>query len=264
MLGRGERDGKIMKAFLKKEWMEWLRTGRLLVLLLVFTLFGIMNPALAKLTPWMMEALSESLAETGIAATGITVDAMVSWAQFYKNFPMGLVIFVLLCSGSFTGEYQRGTLIPVVAKGLSRWSILGAKAIFLFGAWTVLYFLCFGITYGYNGYFWDNGVAKNLFFAGACSWVFGIWVVAALVFFSAFAGSSAQVLLGTGGVALGMYLLGLFPRFHSLLPAKLMEGMALLQGAEEPSGYFGGLAAAAIMAALCVAAGGGCFGKRKL
>ena len=47
-----------MKAFMKKEWMEWNRTGRALILLLVFALFGIMNPAFAKLTPWMMEMLS--------------------------------------------------------------------------------------------------------------------------------------------------------------------------------------------------------------
>ena len=65
-----------MSAFLKKEWMELCRTGRLMILLLVFTLFGIMNPALAKLTPWLMETLSESLADTGLATTSVTVDAM--------------------------------------------------------------------------------------------------------------------------------------------------------------------------------------------
>ena len=50
-----------MRAFMKKEWMEWSRTGRLLVLVLVFAVLGILNPALARLTPWMMEILSESL-----------------------------------------------------------------------------------------------------------------------------------------------------------------------------------------------------------
>lgn len=253
-----------MKAFLKKEWLEWLRTGRLIVLLLVFVLFGIMNPALAKLTPWLMDTLSESLAETGIVAKSVTVDAMVSWTQFYKNIPMGLVIFVLVCSGSFTREYQKGTLIPVVTKGLSRRSVLGAKTLFLFGAWTVLYVICFGITYGYNGYFWENGIAENLFFAGVCYWLFGIWVSAVLVLVSAFAGSSAQVLLGTGGVAFGVYLLGLFPKFRSILPAKLMDGMVLLQGAEEPKDYCAGILATGILVALCLAAGEICFGKRKL
>ena len=86
-----------MKAFLKKEWMEWSRTGRLLILLLVFVLFGIMNPAVAKLIPWLMETMSESLADTGLIITEVTVDAMDSWMQFYKNIPMALIVFVLLC-----------------------------------------------------------------------------------------------------------------------------------------------------------------------
>lgn len=151
-----------MSAFLKKEWMELCRTGRLMILLLVFTLFGIMNPALAKLTPWLMETLSESLADTGLVTTSVTVDAMTSWAQFYKNTPVGLIIFILISSGSFTAEYQKGTLIPVVTKGLPRRKIVLAKAWMIFAAWTALYWICFGITYGYNAYFWDNGIACQI------------------------------------------------------------------------------------------------------
>lgn len=113
-----------MKAFLKKEWMEWSRTGRLLILLLIFSLFGVMNPALTKLTPWLIEALSESLADTGLAITSVKIDAMTSWTQFYKNIPIGLLVFLLLGSGSFTAEYQKGTLVPVVTKGLSRLKLL--------------------------------------------------------------------------------------------------------------------------------------------
>ncbi len=47
-----------MKQFLtftKKELLEQLRTGKLLILTILFILFGIMNPAMAKLTPWIME-----------------------------------------------------------------------------------------------------------------------------------------------------------------------------------------------------------------
>ena len=38
-------------AFMKKEWMEQIRSSRLVVLTILFVLFGIMNPAIAKLTP---------------------------------------------------------------------------------------------------------------------------------------------------------------------------------------------------------------------
>ena len=131
-----------MKVFLKKEWMEWSRTGRLLVLLLVFVLFGIMNPAVAKLTPWLMESMAESLADAGMAVAAVRVDAMTSWTQFYKNIPVGLIVFILITGGNFTGEYEKGTLIPVVAKGLTRRKILAAKSVFLYGTWTALYWIC--------------------------------------------------------------------------------------------------------------------------
>ncbi|MCI9441560.1 MAG: ABC transporter permease subunit [Ruminococcus sp.] len=253
-----------MKAFLKKEWMEWSRTGRLLILLLVFVLFGIMNPAVAKLIPWLMETMSESLADTGLIITEVTVDAMDSWMQFYKNIPMALIVFVLLCSGGFTSEYEKGTLIPVVAKGLSRRKIIAAKALFLYGSWTVLYLLCAGITYGYNAYFWDNSVAENLIFATVCTWLFGVWVIALLLFFSAAAQNSPQVLLGTGGVAVGVYVLGMFPKLSPYLPAKLMDGMSLLQGISNREDYHASMAAAGGMIILCMALAVVCFDRKRL
>lgn len=253
-----------MKAFLKKEWMEWNRTGRTMMLLLVFILFGIMNPAFAKLTPWLMETMSESLADAGFMMTAVQVDAMTSWVQFYKNIPVGLIIFILVTSGNFTAEYERGTLIPVVTKGLSRRRILAAKAVFLFASWTVLYVVCFGITYGYNAYFWDNGIAGNLFFAVACTWLFGVWITALQIFFSSVSKSSAQVLLGTGGVGMGDYLLAMFPKLNDFLPAKLMNGTELLHRAVSPKDYYAGIAVAVGMILLCIAAACVCFDRKQL
>ena len=86
---------KPLLAFMKKEYLEAARTGKLLILILLFVLFGIMNPAVAKLTPWMMEMLSDTIAESGLIVTNIQVDAMASWTQFFKNIPMALIAFVL-------------------------------------------------------------------------------------------------------------------------------------------------------------------------
>lgn len=253
-----------MRAFLKKEWMELCRTGRLLILLMIFTLFGIMNPALAKLTPWLMQTFSESLADTGIVTTSVTVDAMTSWAQFYKNIPVGLIIFILIFSGIFTAEYQKGTLIPVVTKGLSRRKIVIAKSLIIFAAWTVLYWLCFGITYGYNEYFWDNGIANHLFFAASLTWLFGAWVIAILVFFSAVAQSGTQVLFGVGGVAMGVYLLSMFPKLSTFLPVKLMNGMSLLQGINNQGNYYVSIAAVGLMIFLCMVLSVVFFDRKRL
>ena len=253
-----------MRAFLKKEWMEAVRTGRLGILLLVFVLFGIMNPAMAKLTPWMMDLMADSLEEAGFILADINIDAMTSWTQFYKNIPMGLLIFVLLCSGIFTAEYQKGTLIPVVTKGFDRKKIAAAKALMLMGMWTALYVLSYGITYGYNAYFWDNRIAEHLTFAASCFWLFGIWVLAMMVLFSSAAKTNIQVLAGTGAAAFGSYLIGLFPKVSRFLPTKLMDGMLLLQVAAKPEDYIPAIAAAAVTAVLAVVLSLVCFDRKQL
>ncbi len=49
---------KQLTAFTKKEFMELIRTGKALLLMILFILFGIMNPAIAKLTPWLLETMN--------------------------------------------------------------------------------------------------------------------------------------------------------------------------------------------------------------
>ncbi len=98
-------------AFLKKEWQAQLRTGRLMILGCLFAVLGIMNPAIAKMTPWLLGTLADTLSESSLAVTAVTVDAMTSWTQFFKNIPMGLLVFLLLESSIFTEEYQSGTRI---------------------------------------------------------------------------------------------------------------------------------------------------------
>lgn len=253
-----------MTAFLKKEWMELVRTGRLWILLLLFILFGIMNPAAAKLTPWMTEIMAEQLAESGLVVNAVTVDAMTSWTQFYKNIPMALIVFVLLNSGIFTAEYQKGTLIPVVTKGLSRRRILAAKASLLFGAWTALYFLCYGITYGYNAYFWDNGIAEYPLLGALYWWLFGVWVLSWFLLFSTIAAGSTQVLFGTGAVSLAAYMLGLFPKAGTYLPVKLMDGMNLLYGNTTPGDYSVSVGTACGTAVVCMFLAVLCFDRKQL
>lgn len=82
---------KSLLAFMKKEWMEQVRSGRLLILVIIFILLGIMNPAVAKLTPWLLEMMADSLEASGMTVTAVTVSAMDSWVQFFKNAPMGLL-----------------------------------------------------------------------------------------------------------------------------------------------------------------------------
>ncbi len=244
---------KSLIAFTKKEWMEQLRSGRLVVLALLFVVFGIMNPAIAKLTPWMFELLADTLKESGMTVTEVPVDALTSWEQFYKNIPMALIVFVLMESSIFTREYQSGTLIPVLTKGLERYKVVFSKTMVLTVLWSAGYWICYGVTYVYNSYFWDNGIARHLLFSAMYWWVFGLFAVMLMVLFSSMAKANTGVLLGTGGVVLVAYLFTLLPEVASYSPGKLMGSGALLGGKEMVRDYVPALVVTVFLCVVCVA-----------
>ena len=111
------------------------------------------------------------------------------------------------------------------------------------------YWLCFGITYGYNAYFWDNSVAKNLMPSALLWWLFGLLTVSLTVLFSVLTASNTGVLMGTGGVILSLYLIGMIPKVGKYLPTALSEGTAMIYGYSAPREY---TVAALITAILCV------------
>ncbi|MBQ8398929.1 MAG: ABC transporter permease subunit, partial [Clostridia bacterium] len=240
-------------AFIKKEFTEQFRSGRLIILGLLFVLFGIMNPAIAKLTPWLLETMADSLAESGMIITDVKVSALDSWVQFFKNMPMGLIAFVLLESSIFTKEYTSGTLVLSLTKGLECYKVVVSKALVLTVLWSLGYWLCFGITYGYTAYFWDNSIAQNLVLSVVCWWLFGMMVVALMVLFSTVAMSNTGVLLGTGGVVLVSYLIGLLPKCNKYLPTFLTDGNSLIYGLVETKTYMPSLVIAVATGVICFA-----------
>ncbi len=221
---------KQLIAFTKKEFLELIRTGKIYILLIIFVIFGIMNPALAKLTPWMFEMLADTMKEQGIILKDVTVTAMTSWEQYYKNMSMEFIVLVVMFCGILTSEYQKGTLINMLTKGLPRWKVILSKSVALFTSWSICYWLSFGITYTYNAYFWDNSIAKHLVFSAMGSYLFGLWLLSLILLCSAFLNSSSAVLLSTGVVYVITYLISMVPKLSDVLPIKLTAGMDLLTG----------------------------------
>lgn len=215
-------------AFLKKEWMEQIRSHRFYVLLVIFLLFGIMNPALAKLTPWLFSLMSEEMAKQGILIAEMHVDALTSWMQYYKNITMVILLIVIMLCPILTNEYQKGTLINMVTKGLERWKIVLAKGLIMLLIWSLCYWLCFAVTYAYTAYFWDNQIAHHIVFAAACIWLFGIWMIATILCFSTIFQTSILVLVGIAGLLGVCYLCALVPAWSSFLPTQLLSALSLL------------------------------------
>ena len=255
---------KSLFAFIKKECTEQLRSGRLWITLALFVLLGIMNPAVAKLTPWLLEVMAYSLAESGMIVTNVKVSAMDSWVQFFKNMPIGLIAFVLLQGAIFTKEYGSGTLVLSLTKGLERFKVIISKAGVLAAIWSLGFWLCFGITYLYNSYFWDNSVAENLLLSVVCWWLFGVFVISLMTLFSTISASNTGVLLGTGIIILISYIVGLLPKANKYLPTLLTDGNSLIYGMAQSKEYIAAIIVTAVATIICFAVSIPIFNKKHL
>lgn len=235
-------------AFIKKELLEQLRTGKVIILISIFCLFGIMNPAIAKLTPWLMEELmSDELAATGMVVSSVEVNALTSWTQFFKNMPLVLIIFIVMFSGILTTEYQKGTLIFVITKDLKRWKILVSKTALMITFWTLGCLISYGITYGYNVYFWDNSIVHNIGFSVFGFYLLGLWLITVMVLASVFAKSASLVTLFTGAAYLAGYLLSMIPKIKKFMPPYLMETTDLFTGTGSTEDYSAAVAVTLIL-----------------
>lgn len=213
-------------AFTKKEMLEYLRSYKLFVMGMIFLVLGFMNPVTAKYTPLIIEKfLPEGMSIT-IAEPGI----LDSWMQFFKNVPLiGLIVLLILISTSFSGEFSKGTLIPVVTKGLSRTSVLCAKATAAVLHWTFFYYMSAAVTYVYSLMFWTEAGAPDLWVSISLVWVFGIVLIGLALLGGIIFGNASGAILMTGSIMLLMVILNILPVLQKYNPLRLIsENMNLL------------------------------------
>jgi len=212
--------------FVKKEFIESLRTYKLIIMLTIFTLFGIMNPLVAKLTPELLKMLETE----GMVISLPDPTAIDSFMQFFKNVgQMGVLVLVIIFAGIMANEFSRGTLVNILTKGLKRRTVILAKFTTSAIIWTLSYLLCLAVTYGYTAYFWDVTGLQNVFLAFSGLWLFGVLLISLLILggtlFKTFSGS----LLLCGGTVVVMMLLNIIPNVQKYNPAILLgDGTALL------------------------------------
>ncbi|CZQ97795.1 Hypothetical protein Tpal_2179 [Trichococcus palustris] len=215
-------------AFTKKEILEYTRNYKLFVLIILFAILGIMSPLTAKFMP---DIIGNFMPE------GITIEIqeptnLDSWMQFFKNGTQtGLIIVVILFSGMMSKEYEKGTLVNMVTKGLPRKTIILSKFTVAVVLWSLSYWLCFLITWAYTGYYFPDGKMLNLGLAVSSLYFFGIVLISVLLLGSVIFKNAYGPLLFVGGFILLLFLVGLFPDAAEWNPLQLASrNMEMLQG----------------------------------
>lgn len=216
-------------AFSKKELLETWRTKRIILLLVIFMIFGIMNPLIAKLTPEIMKI---SFGEDFPMAEPTSLD---SWMQFYKNISqMGVYLFAIIFSGTVSQEIQKGTFINLVTKGLKRPIILWSKWFVLYFQWVLSLLVSFSITYGYTRFYFPDDNSPYPWLAFIPLLIFGLFFVSLIVLTSTVARSQFEGLLLTILVMIMGYIAGMFDQLKAWNPLSLIgQNMAILQDANQ-------------------------------
>jgi len=223
-------------AFLKKEFFEYTKTYKLFIMLMVFAVFGITNPLIAKLLPEILG----SLITDGVIITLPEPTAYDAWTQFFKNATqMGLIVMAILFSGVLSSELSKGTLINLLTKGLSRTAVILSKYTCMVLVWTASIALCFGLTYGYSVYLFPKDETSNLLFSVFCLWLFGLFLLAALLFSATLTRSNYGCLLITGVIMVICMIMNIIPAVHRYNPISLStDNMGLIMNSIEASSLY--------------------------
>lgn len=246
--------------FMKKEVVEYYRTYKLLIMLLVFLVIGMTSPILAKVTP---ELLKSMLPEMTILPDSTAFD---SWAQFFKNInQMGLIVLVILFSGLMSNEFSRGTLINILTKGLPRRTVILSKFTVASVIWTISYIVSCIMSYLYTLYFWNMDTIENLVFSLFCMWLFGILLLAVLMLGGIVNKNSYGCLLFEIIFIAILFLLNIIPKVQKYNPLSLAnKNTQLLNSATVPNDLTASIIVTIVFILLSIALAIEIFNKKQI
>ena len=188
---------------LGKELREQIKTYRMPVVAIVFLLFGISSPVLARYTKELLDLLGNQ-ATGGIQITLPEPTVADAIGQLLKNLgQFGILMAILLAMGSVAAEKDRGTAALILTKPASRLSFLLAKLVAISITLAVAIFVAFVFAWIYTVELFDNAA---LSLGGYVAMAVLLWLTllayAALTLLGSTLTSSTAGAAGFGFVAL--------------------------------------------------------------
>ena len=206
------------RAFLSKEVKENSRNYKFMIILIVFSIVGLLSPLSAKFLPVLLESLVDDTI-TIIIQDPTYVD---SWVQFFSNTnQISLIVFLLLFSPLMSKEFEKGTFVHMVTKGLPRQTIILSKATVLLISWTVGYWLSALITFVYTHLYFSDSRVEGLLLPLVSLYSFGILLLAVLLVSAVIFKSAFAPLLAVGGFVVFSFIGDIFPAVHKWNPLQL-------------------------------------------
>ena len=195
---------------LRKELLEQWRTRRLVLVGVVFLLFGLGSPILARYTPEILKAVGTGMPGATIELPpATTADAV---GQLAKNVgQLGILVAILLAMGSVAAEKERGTAAFLLTMPAGRGAFLGAKLVALGTTLLVAMTLATAGAWFYTTLLFEPLPVGGTVAMGVLLWL-ELLAFAAITFLASTVFASQLVAGGVGFVALVVLsILGVIP-----------------------------------------------------
>lgn len=253
---------RLFTAATAKELLYQWRTSRVIIVLVVFGLFGLTSPVLAYFTPEIVKSIPGAEQFSSLIPAPTMADA---YLQYIKNLSQfGFILAVLLGMGSVAGEKESGTAVMVLSKPLPRWAFLLSK----FAAQVLVYlgaFIIAGVGAGYyTWYLFGELDAGSFALVNLLLFAWLLPFVAITLLGSAWGKSTgAAAGIGLAGSVLLM-LLGSIPQYGQLFPGALAAWAQALSSSAATPPNGGALAVSLMVVVLCLVGALAIFEKQEL
>lgn len=196
---------RIFLSLLNKEAIEGARTKKMTSILILFLFIGLISPLTAKLTPMILQSIATGNIDINVAPPS-EID---SWTQFFKNISqIGMFGLAIILSTQMANEFQKGTLINLLSKGLPRYQVVLSKIFYNFILWFIAYFCSFILTYFYTKYFFGISFPiRNILMAALLPFIFGLFLISLEILAGVISGNViGTLILTTVGIVIQLIL----------------------------------------------------------
>jgi len=235
----------IKTGFLKKEIKELVKTPKLIVIASLFVFFAILSPLGAKYINEILSAVGG-----GIEIKFPEPVLLDAWIQFFKNNnSIGMIVFLIMTTGTVVSEKTKGSVMMVLSKNVSRAEFILCKTAAAILLFTVGYILAALVCAYYTSILFAGQDSGGLLSALCLFWLLGVFYAALAVFSSVVAKTpTTAAIIGIAGYAAFNIPLAI-PGTAKYTPASLSAvGTGLISGTMESAEI---LITVLITAALC-------------
>lgn len=234
-------------SLLKRDFIEQIRTYKLLIVSGVFIFFGITTPLTLKFLPQIIKLVGEQM--TIDIPPPTAVQSLLEYAGTIGQ--VGVLVAVLVAMGCIANEFRQGTALMILSKPISRTAFVSAKLVAM--SFTFLISMIAASIFCYVYTIWLIETADLQAFIGMnlLLGLFLIFCLAITLLFSSLFKNS----LAAGGLAIAVIIgqagLSAIPVIGDYLPGKILTwGNNLLTGNSDK--YWWALLITIIVIFLCV------------